>query len=158
MKTKGKILSVRVESRVDDSPDLSWIGEYSNDPGKNAIDRQERGDMQRGEYRYCNIELSGEDTGNPESVEQDYQRLEAFNQGQWWEIGVVAKATVQLRPDGPIQTLHSGGLWGIESDSEDGYMNEVKQDELAALADELAAVGFGKAAIKRAIRNAEDKA
>lgn len=141
MPKKTQILSVRIERVVDENPDLSHLGEYSDTPGPNAIDRRERGDAGAREYRYCNITMSAAETGNPESVEQDYQRMQAYNRFEWWMIGIIAKAKVKLANSDVIQTIHSGGLWGIESDAGDDYFAEVEANELAQLKDELKAVG-----------------
>jgi hypothetical protein len=130
---------------VDTDPDLSYLGEYSNTPEANAIDRIERGDCGRNEFRYCNVTLSGEETGNPESVEQDYLRLESYNRGDWGMIGIWAEVVllVPLRgsPGSSIrQKIKSGGLWGIESDSDDEYLDSVyaeQCDELASILDEM---------------------
>ena len=70
-----RILSVKVEWKHDESPDYSHLGEYSNHEGPDSIDRKERGDMGRHEYRYFIPGMTAEQTGNPESPEQDYQRM-----------------------------------------------------------------------------------
>jgi hypothetical protein len=105
------------------------------------------------ENRYFNVAMSAEETGNPKSVEQDYQRAEAYNRGEWCMVGVWAEATVQLTGD-TIQRIRSGGLWGIESDSGEEYFEEVAQEELAALRAELLAVGFTSRAIDVAFKKA----
>ncbi len=157
MKTrKPKILNVWIEHRFDEDPDTSYLGEYSNTPGPIAIDRKERGDMERNEYQYFNPAMSGEETGNPDSPEQDYQRMEALQKGNWHYLGIIAKAEVQLTSDS-VQTLHSGGLWGIESDSGKEHFKEVAAEELASLRTELDAIGFGKRAIDCAFANVETK-
>lgn len=156
MKTKkrtGKsILNVYVLIIHDDSPDLSHLGEYTNQPGPDdrTIDRQETGDMGRGEYRYFVAAMSGEDTGNPESVKQDYERMESHNRGEWQMIGMRAHARVQFTPQGPWNEITSGGLWGIESDSGDDYFREIGQEQLAELRDQLHAAGFTSRQIGKA--------
>lgn len=147
-----EILSVKVVRETDCDPDLSYLGEYSRNPGKNCIDREERGDSERGQFRYCNVTMSAEETGNPESVEQDYKRLEAYNRGVWEMVGVYAVAEVIVNE--VIQTIRSGGLWGIESDSWE-YFKEVEKEQLAELVAELEAVGFAEAEIVEAYRDME---
>lgn len=90
-------------------------------------------------------------------VEQDYKRMESYNHGDWCYLGFIAKAEVQLRRNGVIQVVHSGGLWGIESDSGDDYFDEVKKEQLAELAQELRLMGFGERAVKYACDHAEEK-
>lgn len=126
--------------KVDESPDLSWLGEYDNEPGENAIDREAIGDRNRGEYRYCNVTMSAADTGNPDSVQQDYNRLEAYNRGEWCMIGIWAEVRVYIA--GVMQIIRSGGLWGIESDSEESYSEQVYAEQCDELANILADMGF----------------
>lgn len=153
--SKRRILSVTIHRDLDDSPDLSWIGEYSNHPGPDdrTIDRQERGDMGHGEFRYFVAAMSPADTGNAESVECDYRRMEDYSNGGWHMTRVYATADVQFLGD-VVQTLRSGGLWGIESDSGD-YFKDVEQDELAVLRSELRAAGFSDKAIAAAFAEVE---
>lgn len=155
-KNKLEIRSVRVCREVDDNPDLSYLGEYESVAGKNAIDRKERGDQERGQYRYCNITLSAEETGNPDSVEQDYERMEAYNRGGWCMMGVYAEAEISVI--GVCQTIRSGGLWGIESDSEDSYFSEVGAEELNDLRNQLEALGFSRREINEAFAEADKSA
>lgn len=138
-----RILSVQIDRMIDDSPDLSYLGKYSNEPGPDdrTIDRQERGDMRRNEFRYFIAALSGDETGNPESVLQDYNRMESYNRGEWSCYGIAAVARVQLSSD-TVQRITSGGLWGIESDSDDSYFAGVNEEQLAELRTELLALGF----------------
>src|SRR6202023_2691183 len=75
-------------------------------------------------------------------VRQDFARMESLNNGQWGFIGIHARADVQLADNGGLlQTLHSGGLWGIESDSDESYLESIQAEELATLRGELQAVG-----------------
>ena len=195
-KAKPKILSVRIETKVDDSPNTSYLGEYSNAPASDyAIDRRKRGDQEPTEYRYWNPanhvppgkasswehvddesvktslrQIGLRPKGDPGQgnehtrteairaldlayIEQDYQRMESLNRGAWHYLGIIAKAEVQLTPEGPIQTIRSGGLWGIESDSGSEYLESVKQEELADLRRQLEEVGCGKRAIDHAYQD-----
>lgn len=152
----GKILSVRIERAADTAPDTSYLGEYSNSAtSPAAIDRQERGDCGR-EYRYFNPAMTGEETGNPDSPEQDYQRMESLNRGNWWYIGIIAKAKIQTGRNSVIQTISSGGLWGIESDSDSAYLDQVRREELSSLFGELKRIGFSEAQIHKAYENIEE--
>lgn len=151
--TKAKFIrAIDVKTYHDDSPDTSYLGEYSRNAGNEdkTIDRQARGDMGHGEFRYFVAAMSGEDTGNPQSVEQDYQRMEAFNAGNWHFIGVRAYAEIVI--NGVIQTITSGGLWGIESDSDVDYIKEVAKEQLYELTEQLQALGFTKRTIIAAIK------
>lgn len=145
-----KILSIRIIHQTDDNPDLSYLGEYSNNPASVHIDRKERGDMGRFEMRYFNAGC-----GDPDYIEQDYARAEAYNRGEWGMIGISAVADVQFSNGAPTQKIRSGGLWGIESDSDTDYFSEVEREELDALRSELLSVGFSKRAVTSAMKNVE---
>lgn len=153
-----RILSVTIKRMIDDCPDTSWLGEYNDDPsGVDTIDRQEQGDWHGyGEYRYFHPAMTGEETGNPESPMQDYRRMESLNRGDWQFLYIVAECTVQLGST-VCQTLTSGGLAGIESDSDPAYLSSVESDELQSLAIELEAIGFSKRQIKLAFSKVEKR-
>ena len=53
--------------------------------------------------------------------------------------------------NGVIQRIQSGGLWGIESDSDKAYLKEIESEQLAELANELAACGFSKRSVSKAM-------
>lgn len=249
MKTSKRILSVTIKRMLDESPDTSWLGEYSNqDKSEFSIDRAHaedcatvqpinesaqqilrnarahivdlqrletdtqdnpsdewenleeaynlldeladgepecdcggHGDMGRHEYRYFNpsfnyVDKNGKATDTPENVRkytrQDYERMERLNAGNWCFIGIRAEAEIQLTatwdnsvvskvswrtPIAPYQTITSGGLWGIESDSDAAYLESVEQEELSDLKAQLLALGFSKRAIATAFKTVERK-
>ena len=134
-----RIESIQIKYITEDQPDLSWLGDYSDTPAEHHIDRQKRGDMGRNELRYFNLGC-----GELDYLEQDYARFEDYNNGGWCCIGIIAEATVLCSDQnngGRLETLSSGGLWGIESDSGD-YLNTVADDELADLREHLALFGI----------------
>lgn len=75
--------------------------------------------------------------------EKASERMAAWERGDWYYLGVVARAHVMI-PIGQgsfrCLTLDSAGLWGIESDSND-YHLEVMADERANLLEELRTLG-----------------
>ncbi len=111
--------------------------------------------MGRGQFRYFTPAMTGEQTGNPDSPEEDYQRMEAYNRGDWCMLGIWAEAEVQTHNHGVIQRIRSGALWGVESDSGEDYLASVEQEELAALGSELEALGFKPGVISMALSKAE---
>lgn len=157
----------------DDCPDTSYLGTYSAKAETQwAIDRQEREDMERNEYRYwnpCNHTPPGLEAnwshvpneqiakaikshGNRKQairaldlkyIEEDYQRHEAFNRGEWDSIGVRAAVELPIPygKDRILTRIESPGLWGIESDSGEKYFDSVFQEESNILADMLAELG-----------------
>ena len=154
-KTKHTIRSVKIILEIDEFPDTSCLGEYSNSPGPEdrTIDRQELGACGRNEYRYFIAAMSPEETGNPDSVTQDFGRMESLNRGDWCYIGIRAVAEVMI--NGTIQTIKSPGLWGIESDGDSSYLNEVGREELAQLRETLEDIGLSARAINAAFREVE---
>jgi hypothetical protein len=76
---------------------------------------------------------------DPDYRDQDQARLDTWRSGDWWFVGIRAKAIIRIphgtNPDCWIVTeLSSPGLWGIESDSGDAYFEEVYRDERDVLA------------------------
>lgn len=155
-KAAKRIDRVRFVREVDTDPDMSYLGEYKSSPGAEdrTIDREERGDMGRNEFRYFIAAMSAKETGNPESVEQDYKRAEAMNRGEWWYVGIRAEARIVVGET--CQRITSGGLWGIESDSGADYFAEVQAEELANLKEQLMELGFSRRAVSAALKNCED--
>jgi hypothetical protein len=75
-----------------------------------------------------NPEASFWDQDTDPDEQNDYEdRKEAYRRGDFSFVGVRAEAEITV--DGIIQTIVSGGLWGIESDAGDEYMQEVAGDE-----------------------------
>lgn len=71
------------------------------------------------------------------------ERIASFGQ-TWMYIGIRAKAEVSYemqnvypRGNRRIEWFTSGGLWGIESDSEEKYLIEVENEQLADLKEHL---------------------
>ncbi len=141
-KTAKSIISIKFHEDVDTYPDLSFLGEYETEPGPDdrTIDRAERGDQGRHEPQYFVAAMSGAETGNPKSVEQDYERMQDYNRGEWHMCfcNVIAKIEV----NGVLQTICSGGLGGVESDSDKSYFGEIMKDELAQIVSILKDLGF----------------
>lgn len=63
-------------------------------------------------------------------------RMAAWENGDWNYIGIRAKATIKL-PIGQgsiiTYTLESAGLWGVESDADEEYKNEIFEEQKAEL-------------------------
>ena len=67
------------------------------------------------------------------------EREQAYRRGEFSFIGVRAEAEIVV--DGVIQTITSGGLWGIESDSDDTYIKEIGDHEYTDLRKILKTLG-----------------
>ena len=86
-------------------------------------------------------------------AQQDWERMRGLTEGKWGYVGIMAQAEVTLAGSNVIQRITSGGLWGIESDSGDAYLEEVAQSELEELRGVLQTIGFGRRAIAAAYAN-----
>lgn len=117
------------------------------------------------DYRYFNAPIEnyqGESEADIRKyAQQDYKRMRDLDRGEWGFIGIKAEAAIAI-PNGNdashsslIQTIHSGGLWGVESDAGESDFKEIEDEELSELRDQLHAVGFSKRAIVAAFRNVQ---
>lgn len=116
--------------------------------------------IERGrEYRFYNPPIENYEGESDEDMRkycrQDYERMSAYNRNEWGYVGVKASAEVQLGGS-LVQTIRSGGLWGIESDSGE-YFAEVEGEQLDELKAQLHAIGFSKRAVTAAMRNVQRK-
>lgn len=143
-------------------------------PERGGCDCGERGDMGRNEYRYFNPSFNYVDKAdNPQHgliaqnvhkyVRQDYERMESLAAGNWCYIGIQAQAQIGLgdvsqypkKYNVTLQTIISGGLWGIESDSDAAYLESEEKEQLADLRNQLLMLGFSRRAISTAFKNVE---
>lgn len=110
--------------------------------------------MERKRILNVTIRELPDETPDTSYLDQDEfeDRKAEYENGDFGFIGIRAEAEVQLEANGAIQTLTSGGLWGIESDSGREYLNEVAQEELADLKSTLRAAGFSRRAIATACK------
>jgi hypothetical protein len=71
------------------------------------------------------------------------KRKAAYRRGDWHMIGIRAEAaiTVCYGQYSTLYTLTSPGLWGIESDSHEDYLQSVYQEECAQLRADIEAMG-----------------
>jgi hypothetical protein len=147
-------------------------------------DCNEQGDAGRGDYRYFNpgsVEafdagaswipeeitslderLAYWETTMRENALRDYARMERLDSGDMGYIGIRADAEVVLQSEtrdgsGVVQTLTSGGLWGIETDSDASHLAEVALEEVGELRGILRAAGFGTRAISKAFKDVTTK-
>ena len=148
-------------SEDEHSPDGECTVCRGNDEGCDYFDRVA---VERGRtFRYFNsgsVDKSNTDEENRTYAKQDYERMADLDRGCWGFVGIRAEAEIAI-PNGngsaTLQTIRSGGLWGIESDSGDDYFTEVGNEELADLKTQLHALGFSKRAIAAAFRDVQHK-
>jgi hypothetical protein len=168
------INSLRTDSELDTPEDIAL-----NEAMAQVIDFAEQATecdcggiaLERHSYEYfnpCWENYKGEsDADIRKYCRQDYDRMESLNAGNWCFIGMRAEARVILpqtsyhMSDGSIiyltQTLSSGGLWGIESDSEPSYIESEEQNQLTELRDVLLSFGFSRRAIAMAFKTVKSE-
>jgi hypothetical protein len=75
--------------------------------------------------------------------DEDQRRLDAWHNDEWSFIGIQARAhiTVVSNGVGAMYTMTSPGLWGVESDSGEDYLEEIYAQEKATLLGHLAQMG-----------------
>jgi hypothetical protein len=66
-------------------------------------------------------------------------RREAYQRGDFYFVGVRAEAEVVI--DNVVQTLTSGGVWSVESDSGDEWFKEMAGEEYGQLREILTSIG-----------------
>jgi len=141
-----RITKITLKRVVDPSPDLSWL-ETTIEDGKIASS-----------YRYSDKDIAeyGLDRVR-EWVAEDHKRLAECGQ-TWHMIGLFAEATVHTSADGGtdegtwlFNTIRSGGIWNVESDSDEQYLQGLEAEELDQLRFVLADLGFTAEQIEEAI-------
>lgn len=160
-----KILEITIHKAVDEYPDTSFLGEYTDQEAPWVICRR-HGEYVKNlgeddcipersrEYRFFKPYAGGEPEGSDDFQrygKQDFDRMEALNRGDFYYMGVWAEARVKLTDGDLTQTISSGGLWGVESDSPEDYLLDIEKEELVTLRRELIAVGFSNRQITSAI-------
>ena len=147
-KLEKKICKVIVEHLLDDDPDLSWL-ETEFMAGNRWI---------KGSCRYTNRDIKKYGLAQVRMwVEEDHRRLKRYGD-TWCMIGIQAKAQVMVKIVGDswiCQDIRSGGLWGIESDSDEDFFKQVDEEELNNLRDNLLALGFKDDEINVAFKTVE---
>lgn len=153
-----KINFIKVIREYDDNPDTSYLGEYGDkikpgciivESGKFIEDVSDNEIPEKGrEYRFFYPMEIGEKIGSKKYREyslQNFKRIERLNSGDWNYISISAEARVLTSYDGTnwlINTLSSGGLYGIESDSDEDYLKTIEDEETDSLKDVLKEYGF----------------
>lgn len=148
------IRKIEIKNEADDYPDLSYIGTLTDEYTEGILDlHEERITTTSWSPRYFVPayseaerikDMSEGATRRPESaiktiahqaVIDDAKRI--LHHGEdWYLMGITAEAEVVYETDPGtfrISKFSSGGIWGVESDGEPGYLNELKNEELADL-------------------------
>lgn len=150
---KPTIESITIEHIMETQPDLSYLGEYTDD-STDAIKRSQYKNSSKYQYfkpaqSYNKIRKwyheNGYSKGNcdfyaRQQRQQDFERMESYELQDWYVMGIVAKCEVKYSiGNGSYRLEHftSGGLWGIESDSEQKYIDDIEHEQLQDLKEHL---------------------
>lgn len=157
-----KISKITVKHILDEFPDTSFIGEYTDNLEDGVIVREfdkfyedlteeelENIPSRGREFRCFKPYSGGENPGTEDYKKygfQDYQRMEQLNRGHFCFIGIKAEAEILTSQNNGqswlINSFSSGGLWGIESDSDKSYIEDVEKEQIEELFSELKEIGF----------------
>lgn len=118
-------ITFKREGLTDESPDLSWL-----------------------EQNYADVPDEAE---REKYLEQDRERLAAYNRGDWYMTGVRVVAHVLVPIGGTsfrIFDMASAGVFGVESDADESYLADIERDEKASLIDDIKTMGVAFAALE----------
>jgi len=151
--SKPTIESITIEHIVETNPDTSFLGEYTNDSA-DAIKLAEFTHSR--EYQYFKpaqtyneiwqwYHKNGYSRGNCDFYARqqryaDFRRMESLQRGDFDFIGIIAKCEVKYsigNNNYRLEHFTSGGLWGIESDSEQKYIDDIEREQLQDLKEHL---------------------
>ena len=128
---RAKVIKIEVKRITDEDPDLSFLettpeGHYGID-GSGWVHVSEE-DIKEIVEKYGSVW-----NACIAYAKKDKERLDAYNKGIWEMIGIKAVATIHIPTGGDtvkIQTIDSGGLFGIASDSGDSDIQEAGRDQI----------------------------
>lgn len=120
---KARIDSIKVERLTDECPDVSYL-ETEQDEQGNIISSCQ---YTQEEYLKNPKQVQG-------YIDEDNNRLEKFYSGEICMLGIQVKAEVSYSLDKQgnrrIEHFTSGGLWGIESDSDEEYLKDIQVEQV----------------------------
>ena len=133
---RAHVESIKTIRVIDDNPDLSYLktsySDYYGEDGSNWL-RLSKEDKQKVIKKYGSLQ-----DASIVYMAQDEHRLQEYYEGKWHMLGISAEATVLIPagsepPTYKIQKITSGGLWGIESDSNEEYLKQVEKEQVDEL-------------------------
>lgn len=172
MKLSKKIIAIRFKREIDECPDLSHIGEYT--------DRYDDWVIVCRDNEYLAILQENEDWTMPcighearffkphageakegtedyqKNGKQDYELMAAYNRYEWYMVHCFAVAKILVNET--TQELGTAGVWGVSSNSGEDDFLQIKQEEFAELNEILLSVGFSDKEISEAFERAKNEA
>lgn len=132
-----RINKIVVKKELDTNPQLDYLGSFSDEPGKFAIEHNGG----RGTFKFFNAD----NVENMKQARENYRRMMEYDSGQLCDYGVTAYAEIYTGSDGKtwlINKIHSGGLWGLSSDGSAAEFDSEAENQRAELAETLKEFGF----------------
>ena len=144
---KNELVSVEIRTDVDTDPDYSFYGYWTDNPPEGSVEGGwafRRSGPRNFSYKYF---VAANPDNGPKACREDWQRMEAQENGEWSMIGVWAVATIKVgSKDFRLeQEIRSSGIWGVESNSGAGHLLELATEELQQLIDQLGYLNVGTA-------------
>lgn len=135
-----KINTLTVKSDIDIHTNLDHLGAFSDEAGKYAIEHKNNDGRS---YKYFNAD----NVENMEEAKENYKIVMEYETHQRYDIGV--KAYAEIQTGDLVNTISSGGLWGISNDISEEELKEVEEEQLIELEETLKALGFTNQDIDR---------
>lgn len=153
-----KIKKITLKRVPDYDADLSYLGTFDPQAQSDyAIAHEPDNNRTFNWFNPQNVE--GDTPRNLRKyAKQDYERMMAYENGHWHMMMVKAEAEIATSEKGNswlINKVSSGGLWGLESDSDESYFKEVEDEQMAELKDLLLELGFTAEDIAKAPKESE---
>ncbi len=128
---KIRIDSIKIERLIDECPDISYLETTQDDQG-NIISS----------CKYTQEEYLENPKQIQSYINKDNERLEQFYSGDICMMGVIAKTEVSYPINNEsngrrIERFASEGLWGIESDSDEEFLQDIQKEQLWDLKEHL---------------------
>jgi hypothetical protein len=147
--------TIKVRIVYDETPDTSFIGEFSATPEEGAIDhfatdnwleRSYRGERYFNPANYAlsyyrdeeKLPLDEAKAKADEQAQEDYERMIDYAHGGWTMVGVIVKVFRE-----GIE-LGSDSIWGTESDAGGEYFEELVREQLVPEALHMATENLNK--------------
>ncbi len=134
-----KINKILIKRKFDIHTDLSHLGTFSNDKGKYAIEHD------LNDHRTFNY-FNADNVENMKQAKQNYKRVMEYENQQVCDYGIIAEAEISTSIYNEttflINTLTSGGLWGVSSDRGESEFKEAEKGQLEELKEVLKSFGF----------------
>ncbi len=144
-----RIEKIRFVRETDFYPDLSWIGTFDSEAKSELAIRHHNGNANQ--LPWFNPQPGACTTHK--QARKVYERMMAYERGEWEEQGIKAEAEIHTSADGrnwTINKITSGGLCGIASDSDEVYIREVETEQMEELINVLKEFGFTREEIEAA--------